>query len=237
MIKCLTFDLDDTLWPVVPVIEHMDKTLYSWLEANAPAYTDAFSPCHFSEMRSRISKEYPQLAHSVTSVRLKGLELGLLEAGYCYTRSTELADSAFEVALAARQEVSYFEHTWAVLDALREAGYRMGAISNGNADIHRVGLSEHFDFQYNAHDLGVEKPDPYVYQQVLQREGLAPSQVIHIGDNPVADVLGAQQLGIATIWVNVIGQQWRHQHRADAEIDCLSELPGAVAKLHPKGET
>lgn len=231
MIKCLTFDLDDTLWPVVPVINNMDTKLYQWLQANATAYTEHFEQSYFSHLREHVTENYPQLAHSVTSIRIKGLEIGLLQAGYSHQQATELADEAFVVALAARQEVDYFEHTWTVLDQLRAAGYQMGSISNGNADIHRVGLSDHFDFQYNAHEAGVEKPDPHIFEQVLKHEGLEASQIIHIGDNPIADVLGAQQLGIATIWVNVIGKQWVHDHNADAQIDCLSELPSAVESL------
>ncbi|WP_315982217.1 hypothetical protein [Aliamphritea spongicola] len=36
MIKCITFDLDDTLWAVDPVITHANNTLYGWLDEHAP---------------------------------------------------------------------------------------------------------------------------------------------------------------------------------------------------------
>lgn len=236
MIKCLTFDLDDTLWDVVPVIQHMDKTLYQWLQQNAPKYTNLFPLEHFSHLRKQVAFDYPQLAHSVTSVRLKGLEIGMQQAGYTFEQAHRISEQGFVVALEARQKVSYFPHTWQVLQLLKQQGFRMGAITNGNADIHRVGLSDYFDFQLNAHEVGVEKPDPHIFEMMLQQANLLPTQVIHIGDNPVADVWGAQQLGIASIWVNVIPQQWTHEYRADRDISCLSELPEAVASIVEKAK-
>ena len=231
MIKCLTFDLDDTLWDVSPVIKNMDLKLYQWLAENAPAYAEQFDIGNFAHLRSHVVAEFPKIAHSVTSIRLKCLEIGLSRAGYSPGRARQLSIEAFAVAIVARQQVTYFPHVWQVLDQLKAQGYIMGAISNGNADIHKVGLSKHFDFQFNAHQAGVEKPDPVIFKLMLEHLQLAPEQVIHIGDNPIADVLGAQQLGMATIWVNVLPQQWLHEFQADQQISCISDLPAAVASI------
>ena len=231
MIKCLTFDLDDTLWDVAPVIKNMDLKLYQWLAENAPAYARQFDIGNFSLLRAHVVAEFPQLAHSVTSIRLKCLEIGLSRAGYAPKQALQLTKEAFAVAIVARQQVTYFPHVWQVLDQFKAQGYSMGAISNGNADIHKVGLSKHFDFQFNAHQAGVEKPDPVIFKLMLAHQQLQPEQVIHIGDNPIADVLGAQQLGMATIWVNVLPQQWSHEFQADRQINCISDLPAAVASI------
>ncbi len=231
MIKCLTFDLDDTLWDVSPVIKNMDLKLYQWLAENAPDFTQQFDIGNFAVLRAYVVAEFPQIAHSVTSIRLKCLEIGLSRAGYSPQQALQLSKEAFAVAIVARQQVTYFPYVWQVLDQLKAQGYSMGAISNGNADIHKVGLSKHFDFQFNAHEAGVEKPDPGIFKLMLEHQQLDPEQVIHIGDNPIADVLGAQQLGMATIWVNVLPQQWSHEFQADQQINCISDLPAAVASI------
>jgi len=231
MIKCLTFDLDDTLWDIRPVIKNMDLKLYQWLDINAPRFTDQYTLDYFAQLKQHVVDNFPKIAHSVTDVRLKGLEISLQQVGYEQQQALDIAQQAFQVALAARQEVTFFEHVQNSLQTLKSQGYLMGAITNGNADIHRVGLSEYFDFQFNAHDAGVEKPDPIIYQKMLEHTKLKAEQVIHIGDNPIADVQGAQQLGMATIWVNVIAQTWSHQFQADEQVNCISDLPKAVANI------
>lgn len=231
MIKCLTFDLDDTLWDIRPVIKQVDLTLYDWLKENAPAFTDKFELAYFAHLRQEVIDDYPEIAHSVTDIRKKGLQLGLQRSGYQGEHNDRLVQQGFDVALEARQRVDYFPHVWKALDQLKAQGYRMGAITNGNADIYRVGLGDHFDFQFNAHEAGVEKPHPSIFEQMLDYAKLTPQQIIHIGDNPIADVQGAQQLGMATIWVNVITQPWLHEFRADQEITCISDLPSAVDKI------
>ncbi|MEH6442467.1 MAG: HAD family hydrolase [Oceanospirillaceae bacterium] len=231
MIKCLTFDLDDTLWDIRPVIKNMDLQLYLWLQQNAPAYAAKYDLENFAVLRKQVVDEYPEIAHSVTDIRKKGLHIGLTKSGYDANQVMKLVEQGFDVALKARQEVSYFPHVWPVLDELKAQGYIMGAITNGNADIYKVGLQDHFDFQFNAHDCGVEKPHPSIFEQMLAHAGLSSQQVIHIGDNPIADVQGAQQLGMSTVWVNVITQQWSHDFNADQQISCISELPTAVQNI------
>lgn len=231
MIKCLTFDLDDTLWDIRPVIKNVDLTLYRWLEDNAPAYTEQFALEYFAHLRKEVVDDYPDIAHSVTDIRKKGLEIGLQRAGYQGAENRALMQQGFDIALHARQLVDYFPYVWQALDQLKAQGYTMGAITNGNADIYKVGLGEHFDFQFNAHESGVEKPHPNIFQDMLAHASVEPEQVVHIGDNPIADVLGAQQLGMATIWVNVITQEWQHDFTADRQITCISQLPQAVEEI------
>ena len=231
MIKCLSFDLDDTFWDIRPVIKNMDATLYQWLAANAPAYTEQFALENFSLLREEVVADYPHLAHSVTDIRIKGLQIALARCGYNKSQVSLLAAEGFAIALQARQLVDYFPYVWKALDQLKAQGYLMGAITNGNAEIDKVGLSKHLDFEFNAHQVGVAKPHPGIFEAMLEHTNLQPEQVIHIGDNPITDVQGAQELGMATIWVNVITQPWNHSFSAAQRITCISELPGAVKRI------
>lgn len=64
------------------------------------------------------------------------------------------------------------------------------SLTNGNADLQRVGLHGHFSHHVAAREVGVAKPDPAIFHHACARLGLAPSQVLHVGDDPLLDVQG-----------------------------------------------
>lgn len=232
MIKCITFDLDDTLWAVDPVVHQANVTLMQWLQDNAPLFTDRYALDDLAALRKQALQLKPEISHSVTLIRRQVLELGLRQAGYSDAQIPPLVDAAFDVFLDARQQISFFEHAVSMLDALRDQGYRMGALSNGNADIHRTGLAGHFDFQFNADGVGTEKPHPLMFEKMLAHTGLAANQVIHIGDNPVADIQGAHNAGVWSIWVNLQGIEWSGGEPAHQQVQCLSQIPAAIQRIH-----
>lgn len=234
MIKCITFDLDDTLWAVDPVVRQANITLIEWLAENAPLFTDKFRLRDLNHLREQVVKAQPEISHSVTKIRLAVLETGLIQAGYTHEQAAPLVQTAFEVFLEARQQVEFFEHAMTMLQDLHSQGYQLGALSNGNADIHRVGLTDLFDFQFNADNSGAEKPAPDMFLQMLSHTELQPHQVIHIGDNPIADVQGAQDCKLWTIWVNLKGEQWPADEPATEEVKCLSEIPAAIERIRLK---
>ncbi len=235
MIKCITFDLDDTLWAVNPVVEQANHTLIEWLQQNAAAFTQTHGLSDFPRLRREVLEKHPEIAHSVTQIRIKLLEHGLQLAGYSEAESEALALQAFEVFLDARQQVTFFEHAIAMIRDLHWQGYRIGALSNGNADIERVGLSDYFDFQFSADKVGTEKPHPLMFEQMLHHVGLRPEQVIHIGDNPVHDIEGANNVGLWTIWVNLDGKT---EHvPATRTVTCLSEIPAAVRSIADEADS
>ncbi|MBA4503651.1 HAD family hydrolase [Marinobacterium marinum] len=238
MIKCVTFDLDDTLWAVDPVIHQANRNLWQWLDENAPLFT----ACHRqddmaegSDMRARLVQEMPEIAHSMGLIRLKLLERGCRAAGYSTAESEYLAERAFDVFMRARHQVELFEHAQAMLERLHRSGFILGALSNGNADIGQTPVGHLFDFQYNADTVGYAKPHPQMFVQALHHTGLRPEQVVHVGDHPVNDVQAAREVGMWTLWVNLPGQYWPEPARADARVGCLAEIPEQVEKLASPG--
>lgn len=231
MIKCITFDLDDTLWAVNPVIVQANKTLYSWLSENAELFVQCYQLRDFNELKRQALERFPGISHSVTLIRLKQLEVGLTQAGYDKEQAVALAHQAFEVFIEARNQVELFEHARTMLDQLKQAGYLIGALSNGNADVNRVGLGDVFDFALNAHGVGKEKPHPLMFEQMLDQNQLRPEQVIHIGDNPHHDIEGAKNAGLWTIWVNLDDRSWPDGEPADQNVTCLSAIPDAVERI------
>uniref|UniRef100_UPI003562B7D0 HAD family hydrolase n=1 Tax=Neptunomonas sp. TaxID=1971898 RepID=UPI003562B7D0 len=167
MIKCITFDLDDTLWAVDPVVRAANHTLYEWLYENAPLFNKTYQLRDLNTLRTEVLLQQPDISYSVSRIRMAVLEHGLEQAGYTSVEAQQLAEQAFSVFYQARQKVEFFEHALAMLEALKAHGYLLGAISNGNADVKQVGLSHLMDFQFSADSVGVEKPDPLIFQHML----------------------------------------------------------------------
>lgn len=232
MIRCITFDLDDTLWAVDPVIRHANQSMFDWLEQYAPEFTRCYQLQDLMHLRKEALKAEPDIAYSVTRIRIAQLRYGMKQAGYSTEIADELTEKAFEVFLHARQQVEFFEHAREMLTELKQQGYQLGALTNGNADIHKVGLSDLMDFQFKADDVGEMKPHPLMFQQMLHHTGLRAEQVIHIGDNPEHDIEGAAAAGLWTIWVNINAEGMCPT--ATEQVYVLKKIPEKVELIKAK---
>jgi putative hydrolase of the HAD superfamily len=103
--------------------------------------------------------------------------------------------------------------------------YRLATLSNGNADLDRIGLAHHFEVRLHAAALGCAKPDARSYEFLAQALTLQPAQILFVGDEPHADVLGPRTAGMQTVWMNRGGVVWPDAlPAADACIFDLREL-------------
>ncbi len=113
-----------------------------------------------------------------------------------------------------------FPEVPATLDALRERGLVVGAVSNWVWSLpdllHSLNLVERFDFVAASARVGFEKPHPEIFRYALHRAGAAPGEVIHVGDHVDADVDGARAIGIDAVLIDR-----HHRHRPE-------ELPDGV---------
>ena len=228
-IRLITFDLDDTLWSVQPVIRAADQALRDWLTANARGLGE-LSVERLQSVRRELVKQRPDLEQRISELRYQVLVRILLQSGYAQREAQQIAEQAFQVFLTARQNVDLFADVLPTLEQLRR-DYMLGALSNGNADVRRVGLAEYFSFALNADMLGVAKPEPQVFLAALARAQVQPAHSIHIGDHPEHDVLGAQQVGMRTVWFNPEQLVWTGEHQPDAEISRISQLPEVIKRL------
>ncbi len=231
MIKCVTFDLDDTLWAIEPVIEFANRSLFDWLTRNAQLFTQQFSVADLPRLREEVLARHPEIAHSVTQIRMRILQEGMRTAGYGPEQAEALALQAFEVYIQGRHQVEFFEHALTMLKILRERNLKIGALSNGNADVARVGLGDYFDFQFNAEGTGQEKPHPLMFRRAMEHTGLRPEQLVHVGDHPVHDIEGAHNAGYWTIWVNQNQQVWPGGPAPTQTVQSLSEIPRALIDI------
>lgn len=227
-IKLVTFDLDDTLWDTAPAILSAEAGLRDWLAENAPKLGPVPVE-HLWEIRARLVEEDPSYRHRISALRRRVLFHALEDAGYPSEQAFELAGQSFEVFLHGRHQVEIFPEVVPTLEILSQR-YTLGVITNGNADVRRLGLADYFAFALCAEDLGIGKPDPAPFMEALKRGQVEASAAVHIGDHPSDDVAGAQRAGMRAIWYNPGGKVWEGDVRPDAEIRRLTELSGVLAR-------
>ncbi|MCK9797465.1 HAD-IA family hydrolase [Pseudomonas sp. MAFF 302030] len=229
-IKLITFDLDDTLWDTAPVIVSAEATLRQWLTDHAPNL-GGVPVEHLWAIRERVLGLEPSLKHRISALRRRVLFHALEEAGYDHAQANQLADQSFEVFLHARHQLEIFPEVHPTLEALAN-DYALGVVTNGNADVRRLGLADYFKFALCAEDIGIAKPDSRLFHEALQRGQATADTAVHIGDHPGDDIAGAQQAGLRAIWFNPAGKTWEAERAPDAEIRSLKELPALLGRWH-----
>ena len=230
-IKLLTFDLDDTLWPNMATIQRTEESLYQWFKQRHPEITQQYSINDLREKRLKLAEQHQHIAHDLTALRKKSFSELSRELGFNPEQEQQFIQDAFELYARERNKVSLYDDVIPTLQILKPR-YRLGAVSNGNADIYRIGLGQLFDFSWSAADAGQQKPHPIVFNTLLEREQITADEIIHIGDDPVTDIIGAQQSGIRAVWLNRNHLPWPEALNSPfLEIDQLNQLPALLEPL------
>ena len=195
-VTALTVDLDDTLWPVRPPLVAAEKTLADWLRTHAPATAQGMVPGAMLALRAVVAAEHPHWAHDLSAIRLETIRRALRLHG----DDPALADIAFEAFFEARHQVTLYDDVIPALERLA-ARYRLVAVSNGNAEVARVGLGRFFSGSVSARSHGIAKPDASIFLAACAAAGAAPHQVLHLGDDPALDIDGALAAGLHAGWI------------------------------------
>lgn len=213
-ILALTLDLDDTLWPVLPALERADQAVDAWLQQHHPEVARAWPIEAMRELRARVAAERLDLAHDFTTQRQLTLEHAFASCGMAEAP----VEALWEIYFAERNRVELYPDS---LPALRRltARWPLASLTNGNADLQRIGIHTHFTHHICARDSGVAKPDPRIFLAAATLLGVAPGQILHVGDDPQMDVVGAREAGLRTAWINRDGQPWPAGLGAPPELD------------------
>lgn len=93
-----------------------------------------------------------------------------------------------------------------LIELLKVRGLTLAVISNNDGTTQEkcqeVGIRDYFDIIADSTNLGVVKPDSRIFQFVLDKLNILPSEALHIGDLYGSDVLGARNAGLDVIWLN-----------------------------------
>jgi FMN hydrolase / 5-amino-6-(5-phospho-D-ribitylamino)uracil phosphatase len=223
-VSAVCFDLDNTLWNVEPVLSRADRILTDWLEARYPRIPERFPAAEVLEVRAALLREEPHQAHDLSYLRRETLARCALAVGY----ERNMSHEAFAIWHAARNQVEPFTEVIPALETLKRS-FRLATLSNGNADLAVIGIAHHFEVTLCAGALGCAKPDPRAYERLADALTLNPAEILFVGDEPYADVVGPRTAGMQTVWVNRGGVVWPDALPApDASI---ADLGGLVALL------
>ncbi len=225
-IRCVAFDLDDTLWACKPVIERAEQHFYDWLAEHYPRITEAFSAGELVQNRVFFMQQRPELHYNLTRLRKDWIASLARQHDY----PLEMVETGFEVFWLARNEVQFFAGALEVLERLADR-FITGVISNGNASVRHIGVGHLFDFVHSAAEAGVAKPDPAIFAQALQKAGVAAHEAVYVGDDPIRDIQGAANAGWRTIWFNPAQDEWVGGQPPDVTISDLTELETVIQRL------
>ncbi|HMN21226.1 MAG TPA: HAD hydrolase-like protein [Ottowia sp.] len=227
-IRAITLDLDDTLWPVWPTIRRADAITRDWLAAHGAGNTAvrAADAQVALQARQRVLAERPAIAHDLGALKREVIRLLLRDSG----DDPALAEPAFAIFHRERQRVTLFDDA---LEALRflAARWPLVALSNGNADVAQTGVGPFFAGAVSAASVGVAKPDARIFHAGAAVGGVAPHEVLHVGDDAELDAAGALAVGMQVAWVNRDGVAWPDGRatRPQVEVRDLKMLCAALA--------
>lgn len=157
--------------------------------------------------------------------------------------SDEELQNAIASMYAVSQQYWQVEHdALAMLQELRENNYRLGLLSNAGDDadvqalIDKAGIRHFFELILTSAAQGIRKPDVHIFRSALDHFSVKPHQGVMVGDTLYADVLGANNSGLFSIWINrrVELQALSEKERKiqpGAVITTLDELPSLLKSL------
>ena len=240
----MIFDLGATLlyfdgeWPEILASSHGE--LFRELRAAGLALEEE---AFLRDFRAQLDAYYTEReAEFIEYTTLYVLRDQLARWGY-----PEVPETVLRQAL--RKMYSVTETHWkpepdalSTLQILRGEGYRLGLISNAGDDedvqtlIDNAGIRQFFEIIVTSAAQGIRKPNPRIFQLVLDFWELPPDRIVMVGDTLGADVLGARNAGIYSIWITRRANtpaNLAHQDTIipDATIATLAELPALLQKI------
>ena len=224
-IRGITLDLDDTLWDIWSVIRRAEVELHRHIESRYPRVASRYDADGLRSLRNQVYETRPDLAHDLTELRRYSFAMILEECDYDPAGSHDLMDRF----LALRHDVVLYPDVLPALEALG-GRYPIVALSNGTANIKRLAISKFFSGHVSAADAGVKKPDAKIFALGCEALDLEPASVLHVGDHPVEDVIGALDAGLTAVWVNRSAGVWEQQQKPSAEVTSMLGLVELLAR-------
>ncbi|GAE30625.1 HAD family hydrolase [Halalkalibacter hemicellulosilyticus] len=253
MLKAIFFDLDDTLlWDqksVSKAFEETCKVAQDQYGVNAKALEEAVR----EEARKLYSSyETYEFTQMIGINPFEGLWGNFLDDHEHFKKMSEIVpvyrrdawtnglkslgidEPNFGQKLAERfpeerrKHPFVYEETFSVLDKLK-GSYKLLLLTNGSPDLQQTKLSitpeiaPYFDEIIISGGFGKGKPDPSIFEHALARVNVQKDEAIMVGDNLMTDILGANRVGIPSVWINRHEKE-RNEVTPSYEITHLNDL-------------
>ena len=222
-IEVISFDLDDTLYDNRPYIEKAETEFLNYMRQHFAAKHN-WSSEYWRAQKQQLEQQDPSLSHDTWRVREVTAQHILLQSGLDEATAKQGAKAGLEHFLYYRSDFTVPVLSVELLKQLAQQ-YRLIGISNGNVDPSKIGLAEHFEFILHAGNGLKMKPAPDLFDEACSRLKVKPEQVLHVGDNFAADVVGARAFGCQAAWLNpAYGRQEKQQPDSLLPHFCLDDV-------------
>jgi putative hydrolase of the HAD superfamily len=261
MIRTLIFDLDDTLlWDQKSIATAFEKTCQyaaerhdidaSQLEAavreaardlyathDTYAYTQMIGINPFEGLWGTFDdpgEEFQRMKEFISEYQRDAWTNGLKKLG--------IEDGEFGESLAARfieerkNSPFVYDETFSVLDKLKGI-YNLVLLTNGAPSLQQTKLeitpelAPYFNRIVVSGAFGKGKPDPSIFEHVLEETGTSADEALMVGDNLLTDILGSSRVGMRSIWINREGKSVHPDIQPTYEIKHLDELFPILEKI------
>ena len=206
MIKAVGLDIDGTLYPN-----------YQMLLCSLPSVVTAPRLMYyFGQVRKEIRHiEYDEPLHA-KQAQLLANKMGI---------SPQDAADRMERHLYHRWEHSFrcirpFRHVRETLLAFKREGLPLAALSDFpiKNKLKFLKLDDLFDYRLSSEETGYLKPHPIPFQQMVRQFGVAPEEILYVGNSYKYDIIGASNVGMRTAWLSFAGGSGKTAEESQTDI-------------------
>jgi len=219
-IRCILFDLGNTLWTYVDQAS-LDKVENTVTQRAIDFLNQHLAPeqqlkmttvSYCKQLRAAIHAKIFELSRLHPKAEpdpALAVQEALLELGFPRLDRTICHDLFEVLRIHITESRILFDDTCSTLAELQQRGFLLGVVTNRPwggkpflEDMQKLGLLEYFDPRHIAisADLAVRKPNPAIFLQALNALNVAPEETAMVGDSLSADILGAKELNMVTVW-------------------------------------
>ena len=227
-IQLITFDLDDTFWDIKSTIINAEMNSRKWSEDKIGEKIEWGTFEDFMKIRGDLVKEDPSLEYDLGMLRKKTIAYHTKNFFKDENDLNEFIESAYKFFLGERHKVTFYDDVVSVLEEL-SSEYMLGVLTNGNADVNKLGIGHLFDFSISSMDVKSNKPDKGHFVKAREMSQVDFKNILHVGDHPVNDVEGSSDFGMKSIWFNEKELDWPLDEKPNfKEVNSWSELERTV---------
>ncbi len=213
MLKAIFFDMDETLCGTSQADKAAGHKFAAWIQQTYPQVSDpqAFLQRYLQGVYKKLNAEFPQLVALLPDEN--AFRCGLIQ--------TILAENGIHIdAEQAQQAQHYFDSArmgaFTFFPGVKEMlmdlrkHYKLVVITNGpifsqHPKLKATQMDEWVDHIIVGGEEPEEKPAASIFQKALNLVDVKPEEALHIGDSLAADIAGANNMGILSMWVNATG--------------------------------
>lgn len=210
VINTILFDLDGTLRENKPTVSqaltHYTQRL--GIQSDNDSRRSALRWLHYYWAQSpELMEDAAKFGDYGEPFWVNHSRLFLLAHGCSPDQAAELAPSLYHcMHNEYKPEDSLNGKVAVVLGMLQKGGYRLGVLSNRtepfDEQLDELGIGSYFEYYLAAGTIDTWKPDPAIFQHAVDELGIKPGQVVYIGDNYFADVIGASRAGVQPVLID-----------------------------------